>query len=296
MLTIFTTTKKFVGHTAVIQNNAITSWTKLGVPVEIIIFGKIEGEDSKMQNLSFIEIKEVNSFEGRIPYINDMFHKASRLAKYDHLCFLNADIILTSPFIKTIQCLFSSGMKQYLAVGQRLDFDVTREIDFEDNWIDSFIKENGEDFKLHPPMGSDIFIFPKNQYRLGAIPDLLVGRPGWDLWMIYNARRVQIPVIDITNSYLLYHQNHDYSHKNLQTAIKDDKHNYRFLPNGYEYAFTLEFCNYRIINQKIVQNFFNGDFNKHFTWQNYFANNSISTRVKSKLGRFLVKLLYIITR
>jgi hypothetical protein len=43
MLTFFTTAKPFVGHSGIIQRNALRSWKLLDPDVEVILFGDEEG-------------------------------------------------------------------------------------------------------------------------------------------------------------------------------------------------------------------------------------------------------------
>jgi hypothetical protein len=64
-------------------------------------------------------------------------------------------------------------------------------------------------------MGTGFAEFCEEQRRalqFKNLPDLAVGRAWWDNWMIYNAKRHGIPVIDATKMVLAVHQNHDYSH------------------------------------------------------------------------------------
>ena len=63
---------------------------------------------------------------------------------------------------------------------------------------------------LHPPMGSDYFIFPRTCYR--TIPDFAIGRAGWDNWFIYKSRLEGWRVVDATAEVRIIHQNHDYRH------------------------------------------------------------------------------------
>ena len=44
------------------------------------------------------------------------------------------------------------------------------------------------------------------------MPNFLVGRPYWDNWLIGDFLEKGLPVIDISDFCLVYHQNHDYSH------------------------------------------------------------------------------------
>ncbi len=64
--------------------------------------------------------------------------------------------------------------------------------------------------RRHPSSGMDYFVFPRGMLK--NMPDFAVGRPGWDNWMIFNARVLRIPVIDATGAVTAIHQNHDYAH------------------------------------------------------------------------------------
>jgi hypothetical protein len=71
-------------------------------------------------------------------------------------------------------------------------------------------KAVAEDAVLHPPAGSDYFVYPRD-LNWNA-PPFVIGRVAWDNWMIYRARAMHVPVIDATLCITAIHQNHDYSH------------------------------------------------------------------------------------
>ncbi len=90
-----------------------------------------------------------------------------------------------------------------MLVGQRWDFNSLPGGTFS---ID-LAHQNG---KIHPPWGSDFFIYPK---KIGLnLPPFLIGRPYWDNWLIGHFLKNDLPIIDISKYTLVYHQNHDYSH------------------------------------------------------------------------------------
>jgi hypothetical protein len=62
--------------------------------------------------------------------------------------------------------------------------------------------------KMYP--GMDWFAFRKG--TITDIPHFIVGRSGWDNWMIYHFRSRRIPVIDATGYVVVIHPNHDYNH------------------------------------------------------------------------------------
>ena len=58
----------------------------------------------------------------------------------------------------------------------------------------------------HACSGIDYFVYKRNQWK--KLPDFIIGRPGFDNWLIWKARRRFLPVIDGTESIQVVHQNH----------------------------------------------------------------------------------------
>ncbi|HET6846648.1 MAG TPA: hypothetical protein VFH29_07425, partial [Anaerolineales bacterium] len=94
--------------------------------------------------------------------------------------------------------------------GRRWDLELSEPLDFNGAWESRLRQLVGEAGRLHRPSGSDVFVFPN--LPNSTVPDFAVGRAGWDNWMIFDARRRGIPVVDFTASVMMVHQNHDYSH------------------------------------------------------------------------------------
>jgi hypothetical protein len=243
MITFFTTTKKFQGHAKDSQLNAIRSWLSIHPEIEILIFERPEGVEylPVSPNIKIIDYVEL---EAGIPRIDYMFDYASNNAQNRLCCFINADIIVTGDFITAVKQLINLQSGGFLAVGQRYDFDNTNgEWDFSAGWEKKYLSGP---MKIHAPAGSDYFLFPKGQYEKSSMVPLIVGRPSWDLWMIYNARKRALPVIDLSVVYKVFHQNHDYSHKKVaykkNTDEPEAKHNMSFLPPNGQFDFTLYGC------------------------------------------------------
>lgn len=258
MITFFTTAKKFDGDTKNSQLNALRSWLILDPNIEVIVFEAPQGIDLGTVDKRIHIDPSPLSVNG-IPRIDYMFQYVSAKAKNPYCCFINCDIILTAALITVVREKLSKLKEKFLAVGQRWDFENKMgEWQFTEQWESRYL-ENIEK-KLHPPAGSDYFLFPKGQYPQSSIPPLIVGRPGWDLWMIYNARKRRLKTIDLSNLFLLYHQNHDYSHKKKQFANNLEEpeaiSNLSYLPETGKYEFTLLACDYTYTaNGKLVQNF-----------------------------------------
>ena len=72
--------------------------------------------------------------------------------------------------------------------------------------------------KKNSPAAIDYFLFRKNSLK--SIPDFAIGRPGYDNWLIWYARRNFIPVIDISKEIRVIHQTHHYNFHNLKNDPK----------------------------------------------------------------------------
>jgi len=208
MLTIFSTAKPFKDKFGVIQRNAIISWTKLIPRCEIILFGNEPGTAEICQELGLIHVPAVKRNEYGTPLLSDMFKQAQRIATNYLLCYVNADIILLSNFLKAVAVI---NKRRFLAIGQRMNVDIDWEINYSSpDWekeVINFALKNG---KWHPPTGMDFFVFNKGLYK--EVPDLAVGRTWWDPFLVYLAKVQCVPIIDLTQTTLVLHQNHDYSH------------------------------------------------------------------------------------
>lgn len=209
LITLFSAPKPFTNpHIAMIQRNAIKSWTLLP-DVEVILLGEEEGLAEAAKELGVKHIPHVERNANGVPLISSMFQLAREYSSSDLLCIINADMILMSDFVEAAKKV--KGLRsEFVSLSQRWDLDVTAPLDFSGDWslgLRSMVNGQGQ---LHRPAGSDFFLFPKTCYQ--DIPNFVIGRAGWDNWMIYKACKENWAVIDCTPSVMIVHQNHDYSH------------------------------------------------------------------------------------
>jgi hypothetical protein len=130
-------------------------------------------------------------------------------AKNRQMCYVNADIILMNDLLQATRQI---RFQNFLVLGQRWNIDLKKLWDFErPDWeirLRQLVVNHGD---RHPPWGSDFFIFPRYS-SIGELPEFAVGRAGWDNWLIYRARKLCAPVIDVTRAVTVIHQNHEYWH------------------------------------------------------------------------------------
>lgn len=209
-LTIFSAPKPFTDpHIATIQRNAIRSWSVLGTDVDVILVGEEAGLAETARELSVKHIPQVERNSQGTPLVSSIFAAARREGTGEMLAYINADILLLPEFLSTA-CRMAGLADKFILVGQRWDLDVVEEMDFSEGWQDRLRRDLQTRGRLHPPAGSDYFIFPRTCYQ--EIPDFAIGRAGWDNWMIYQARKQGWLAVDATRTITIVHQQHDYAH------------------------------------------------------------------------------------
>jgi hypothetical protein len=213
-LTIFTAPKPFTNpHIALIQRNSIESWLHLGENVQVILVGDEAGMAEIVDELSvggrILHLPQVERNREGTPLVSSIFELVHQNSSDALLVYLNADILLTPAFLTPVRQV-ADQTEQFLIVGQRWDLDINQPISFDTGWEARLLADCHSHGRLHPPMGSDYFVFPRACFT--KIPPFAIGRAGWDNWMFTHARLQGWPVIDATSAITVIHQDHDYSH------------------------------------------------------------------------------------
>jgi len=261
LITLFSAPKPFTHpHIALIQRNAIKSWTLLP-EVEVILLGEETGLAQAAHELGVKHIPNVKCNENGIPLISSMFQLARDASQHSHsdlLCVINADMILMPDFIEAVMesrsSLLERRQQNFVLLSQRWDLDITEPLDFSGDWshrLSSIVHRQGA---LHRPAGSDFFLFPLSSYL--DIPDFTIGRAGWDNWMIYKARKEKWFIIDCTPSVMIVHQNHDYSHLpggKPHYEHPDTNENIRLAGGEANIRYTIVDSTHQLINGKLAR-------------------------------------------
>lgn len=209
-LTIFATPKEFDGLHGIIQLNAIRSWREVHPEAEILVVGDEPGVERVAGGVEARHVADVERNELGTPLVSDMFRQAAQMASNDLLVYSNADMLYLSG-LGTAARMAAEEFSSFLLCGYRVDLWVREQVDFsEPDWKASLRRRAEQEGVRHGPTGLDYFVFPRGLFR--DLPRFAVGRPGWDNFLVYSARRRSIPVVDATEVVEALHQNHDYSH------------------------------------------------------------------------------------
>lgn len=249
MIDLFTTAKPFRGRTVLHQGNAFRSWRGCEAVGRITNFGAVSGELASLEENGVEVVEDIETTDNGLPSIRAMFEGAAERSEAEFLMFTNADMIYTPAFFEQAKrCCHAAG-ENFLIVGSRLDFDSEDELRFATpEEFEAFMRSAEQSGEMHPPGGSDYFIFPRRQYLENRLPDLWVGRGGWDIYMIYHAKKLGFPAVDLSPAAYGYHQNHDYKERGPEGRpdYHDDpeaSYNLSLLPKGIAWRhWTLEGC------------------------------------------------------
>jgi len=120
LITLFSAPKPFTNsHIAMIQRNAIKSWTLLS-DVEVILLGEEAGLAEAARELGVKHLTNVRRNESGTPLISSMFQLAREHSNSDLLCIINADMILMPDFVEAASLLKNRqqavGLQKFVSV------------------------------------------------------------------------------------------------------------------------------------------------------------------------------------
>jgi hypothetical protein len=239
MLTLFTIPKAFEGHIGDIQKNAIQSWTLLRPQCEIILLADDEGTAEAAEELGVRHIAHVRRNEFGTPLLDSAYELAEEAAANSLLCYVNADIILTSNFLEAVENV-AAQTERFMMTARRWNIDMSGRLEFSKDWERDLLKDVAERGSLGKHTQIDFWAYSKG--LLSGIPPLAVGRMAFECWCLYKARAGNADLIDSTDVVISIHQNHDYSHhpqgaEGIGTSVEAERN--RELVGGKPYFFTI---------------------------------------------------------
>jgi hypothetical protein len=160
------------------------------------------------------------SFAG-VPYIDAWFRQGIQLSPSTHVCFLNADILLSANwFTQAIQMLHVMANHPIILIGQRINVDLNSIDDYNFSIGTKLLHEIDDVVKKsrhfpESPDGIDIFLFQIDRVPLEPerIPPFIMGRYYWDNWLVGYLNHF-CDVITFSLNPPIYHINHKPNTKN----------------------------------------------------------------------------------
>ncbi len=206
-ITIFTTCKPFEGEAAVFQRKALETWSRLEPNTDVLVIGDEPGARKCCESFGLRHHPDVKRNEWGTPLLDSLFRIAEERSTSDVLCYVNADILLTSELPRVLGRVRDT-FERFLVIGRRWNVEAARIREYSqaegDDALVDLARSSGS---LEPVYGgADLFAFPRGLWR--ALPPFLMGRGRWDSGLILEARRAGTCVIDVTAAITAVHPIH----------------------------------------------------------------------------------------
>ena len=240
LLTLFTSwndnSDKYFVH-----NLTTSNWMSLRPYVIPVVFTNDTGleEECRNQGWNVFPIREVAA--GGVPVLKHMFMDAMDAYNTTFYAYSNSDILFTKTLIDTLSSLSNSLANEeipVLIVGRRTNVEIgyLNETDGS-SWdnLTSVSKASGNIFSSN----AEDFFITSGVYPWDECANVVIGRPAYDNWLVYNARKRKHIVIDATGTLLAIHQttsagnmeghshsNKGYNHNLLRKTYRNIKHYY----------------------------------------------------------------------
>ncbi|CAC5406141.1 unnamed protein product [Mytilus coruscus] len=190
------------------RNNTVQNWNLLHRNVLRILFTNETGLTLRVKSMGWkvLPVPKVASTTN-VPVLKDMFYSSFKAEDSTFYAYANGDNLFTVDLIKTLKTILKSKLSNsddLLLIGRRTDVrNVTKEEARNHNTLKYAAYYRGS---LHSHYAID-FLIIKKSYPLFDLPDLVIGRPYVDSFIVSEAvNRVPGHVIDITMTSLAVHQ------------------------------------------------------------------------------------------
>lgn len=240
-ISFVTAFKKFKPPYSLIQSSALYSWQVNDIKIvasenEV----GLKGPCSVFTNLTLVPgIKRAREleFQHQAPVVRDLIEKTLPFIETPMVALINSDIIIPSNFNSVLDRIFRKyGFNIFLAIG-RQDIQLTYQVTSPEAY-QAVQKEHGK--PAEDSTGPYTFITSKFWWRkvIQEMPDLILGRYGWDNWIRRYAQLHIENRLTASKALILLHCIHGHNHIIIQEKAQPGKDpssqfNAGLVKNGY---------------------------------------------------------------
>ncbi len=203
IITLFTTLRD-VKVRERLHNKTLNNWASLApavLPVLYLMPNDSEYWTRRATELGW-KLEKVPRTRGGIPIVKDMFNVTAEKYPSPFIGFANADNAFGNSLVETLVGLTQNNKelvhgRMSLIVGRRRGIKEININDTSAEYVDSIASS----LKLYTKYGQDYFFFGDGgKFHWDRVPDFVVGRLGYDNWLVVMAQRWNITLIDGTNT------------------------------------------------------------------------------------------------
>lgn len=211
LTTLFAIPKPMTGDAERLQRNAFTSWKFLADRVHVILLGDDAGVAEAAREFGFDHCGDLQRSSQGTPLLDQAFSVARQSGTAPFLTYVNADILLGMDFLDALENLKRQPLGRFLGIGRRWESVLEESIEsWSNDDVERWIARQRREVPTASVVCKDYFVFPRHLFN--AIPSFCVGRGNWDNWMVRQAHRQGMPVIDLSESVTAVHQPHHHGH------------------------------------------------------------------------------------
>ena len=240
LLTLFTTALDKPWKRT-IHNNTFRNWALLQPDVTPLLYysrGDTLRQMALRNGWRVLKVPKTNS-KGT-PVLKTMFTETEKQFSSHFYAYANADILFDEGLIKTLKLLIRllNSTRQVMITGRRVNVPVNMSVTSLRDV--SMLRRN---HKLFGDNAQDFFISFRNGYDWSSIPDFVVGRVGYDNWLVVHAIVKRMVVIDVTETVIAIHQSGMGGNFEGWAVSKDEKfHNYAQAGKSFDYSLGRTTC------------------------------------------------------
>ena len=214
LITLFTTFKDIPSRRTV-NTNTLRYWAKLRPQVQPVLYVE-PGSSDYLTELAKAEgwlVYNAPRLRHGYPLLKDMFlHATYNVTPHTFFVgYANSDILFTRDLMETLVFLtkINGGFlkeKGLLMSGRRI-ITLVEDIKFEENgkYIDYSVMGNLETV-YDADVAIDYFITTRNGYPWKVVPDFVIGKPGYDNWLLQKAVEWDLFSLDTSLTVSALHQ------------------------------------------------------------------------------------------
>ena len=225
-----------------IHNRTLRNWAALSPYMDPVLFvPHTEVNTSswpmaaKSQNW---DVRILHDLRNELPIIKAMFMEILKSSNTPFVGYANADILFDTSLISTLSALSKSvhvQNKMTLVVGRRRNVNVTT-FDLGDGDDLDMISEMDQRQLFHG-FAQDYFIISRQGLPWDDIPDFVVGRNGYDNWLVVKGQDWGLTLVDASRTLLALHQvGIDGFKSGSRTVPKDTLRLNKMLAKGFNYG------------------------------------------------------------
>jgi len=221
LLCIFTTFQP-VACKSKVYRNVLFNWILLGPRVKPVLF--ITTNHNQPQNSSSILYNGLNytlsdlatelgwtvitlarlSKTG-MPHLKDMFSVVSRRFACTFYGYSNGDILYEQGLVHTLDAVAEilHVLARTMVIGRRTNFDFLDRDVYHADAVTRLARDEG---KLFISNAQDYFFIAHNAFPWRKIPDVVIGLPAYDNFLVGTAIKYGVSVVDATESLVALHQ------------------------------------------------------------------------------------------